>query len=159
FKVLDVDASMSRKGVSYSTRTGGGFAAAQGGGRARFQRRFREGVQGSPRRNLEPRPQIMLRHNGLSAATDESRGRGADVGRSDQIKLDQYFTSLRDMENQLAVGLQRPEKREACTISKKPDEAKRGASIDIVNTNTKTMARLLAMAMACNQSRVFNFVH
>jgi hypothetical protein len=35
----------------------------------------------------------------------------------------------------------------------------RGASVDIVNANTKTMARLLAMGLACNQTRVFNFVH
>jgi hypothetical protein len=29
----------------------------------------------------------------------------------------------------------------------------------VVNANTKVMARLLAMGLACNQSRVFNFVH
>jgi hypothetical protein len=31
--------------------------------------------------------------------------------------------------------------------------------VDVVNANTKVMARLLAMAMACNQTRLFNFVH
>ena len=29
----------------------------------------------------------------------------------------------------------------------------------MVNANTKAMAKLLAMALACNQTKVFNFVH
>jgi hypothetical protein len=40
-----------------------------------------------------------------------------------------------------------------------PKEAPRAASVDVVNGNTKVLARLLAMGLACNQTRVFNFVH
>ena len=35
----------------------------------------------------------------------------------------------------------------------------KSASVDVINANSKAMARLLAMAMACNQTKVFNFVH
>jgi hypothetical protein len=159
FRVLDVDASMSRRGVSYSTRTGGAFATPEATPLALYNRIFGEGFQDPNSDNWKPDPNIMLRQSVLSAITEERQALMANVGRNDQIKLDQYFTSLRDMETQLAVGLQRPEKCEACVIPKSPEEGKRGASIDIVNNNTRTMARLLAMALACNQTRVFNFVH
>jgi hypothetical protein len=81
------------------------------------------------------------------------------LGKADQQKMDQYFSSVRDMENQLAVGLKKPEKCESCLVPEAPKEPARGASVDIVNGNTKTMAKLLAMGLACNQSRVFTFVH
>jgi hypothetical protein len=101
----------------------------------------------------------MLRQSVLSAVRDQRAALMAGVGKSDQIKLDQYFSSVRDMENQLAVQLQKPDKCEACVVPATPKEAPRGASVDIVNSNTKTMARLLAMGLACNQTRVFTFVH
>lgn len=159
FKVLDVDASMSRKGVSYSTRTGAGFATPETTPLALYKRIFGEGFQDPNSDNWKPDPNIMLKQSVLSAITEQRQSLMANVGKADQVKLDQYFTSLRDMENQLAVQLLKPEKCEACVIPAAPKEGKRGASIDIVNSNTKQMARLLAMAMACNQTRVFNFVH
>lgn len=159
FKVLDVDASMSRKGVSYSTRSGGAFSTPETTSLALYERIYGEGFQDPNSDNWKPDPNIMLKQSVLSAITEQRQALMANVGKSDQVKLDQYFTSLRDMENQLSVQLQRPDKAEACIIPKPPVEGKRGASVDIVNNNTKTMARLLAMAMACNQTRVFNFVH
>lgn len=159
FKVLDVDASMSRKGVSYSTRSGTAFSTPETTSLALYERIYGEGFQDPNSDNWKPDPNIMLKQSVLSAITEQRQALMANVGKSDQVKLDQYFTSLRDMENQLSVQLQRPDKAEACIIPKPPVEGKRGASVDIVNSNTKTMARLLAMAMACNQTRVFNFVH
>ena len=159
FKVLDVDASVSRKGVSYSTRTGGAFATPETTPLALYNRIFGEGFQDPNSDNWKPDPNIMLRQSVLSAITEQRQYLMANVGRTDQVKLDQYFTSLREMENQLAVQLQRPEKCEACVIPPAPGEMRKAASVDVVNSNTKTMARLLAMAMACNQTKVFNFVH
>jgi hypothetical protein len=52
-----------------------------------------------------------------------------------------------------------PDKAEACKVPASPKEPARGASVDLVNSNTRVMARLLAMGLACNQTRVFNFVH
>jgi hypothetical protein len=101
----------------------------------------------------------MLRQSVLSAVKDQRDALMAGVGKADQVKLDQYFTSVREMENSLTVQLQRPEKCEACVVPTAPKEVPRGASVDIVNSNTRTMARLLAMGLACNQTRVFNFVH
>ena len=159
FKVLDIDASMSRQPVSYSTRTGATFASPETTPLALYTRLFGQGFQDPNSDNWQPDPSIMLRQSVLSAVTDQRQALMAGVGKADQIKLDQYFSSVRDMENQLAVQLQKPEKCGACVVPAAPKEAPRGASVDVVNANTKMMAKLLAMGLACNQSRVFTFVH
>jgi len=157
FKVLD--ASASGKVVSYSTRTGSAFATPETTPLDLYTRLFGPGFQDPNSPNWTPDPSIMLQQSVLSAVGDQRQALMAGVGRSDQVKLDQYFTAVREMENQLALGLERPEKCESCVVPKPPGAAVRGASVDVVNANTKTMARLLAMALACNQSKVFNFVH
>ena len=159
FKVIDIDASMSRQPVSYSTRTGNTFATPETTPLALYTRLFGAGFQDPNSDNWKPDPSIMLRQSALSAVKDQRQALMAGVGKADQIKLDQYFTSLRDMENQLAIQLQKPEKCAACTPPAAPKETPRSASVDAVRVNTKTMARLLAMGLACNQTRVFNFVH
>jgi hypothetical protein len=159
FKVLDIDASMSRLPVSYSTRTGNTFATPETTPLALYTRLFGEGFQDPNSDNWKPDPSIMLRQSVLSAVTDQRQALISGVGKADQLKLDQYFTSVREMENQLAIQLQRPDKCAACTPPPAPKEIPRAASVDAVRANTKAMAKLLAMGLACNQTRVFNFVH
>jgi len=159
FKMIDIDASMSRQPVSYSTRTGNTFATPETTPLSLYTRLFGAGFQDPNSDNWKPDPSIMLRQSVLSAVKDQRQALMAGVGKADLIKLDQYFTSLRDMENQLAIQLQKPEKCAACTPPAAPKETPRSASVDAVRANTKTMARLLAMGLACNQTRVFNFVH
>jgi len=159
FKVLDVDASVSRRPVSYSTRTGNTFATPEATPLALYTRLFGQGFQDPNADNWKPDPSIMLRQSVLSAVKDQRQSLMSNLGKSDQVKLDQYFTSVREMENSLEIQLQRPDKAEACLIPSSPKEPVRGASVDIVNANTRTMAKLLAMGLACNQTKVFNFVH
>ena len=159
FKTLDIDGSISRLPVSYSTRTGATFASPETTPLGLYTRLFGAGFQDPNSDNWKPDPSIMLRQSVLSAVTDQRQSLMAGLGKADQVKLDQYFTSVRDMENQLAIQLQKPEKCQACVVPPVPKEAPRSASVDAVNANTKTMARLLAMGLACNQSRVFTFVH
>lgn len=159
FKVLDIDASVSRQPVSYSTRTGVTFAMPETTPLSLYARLFGPGFQDPNSDNWRPDPSIMLRQSVLSAIKDQRQALMTGVGKSDQVKLDQYFTSVREMENQLETQLQKPEKCEACVVPPAPKEASRSASIDSVRANTKAMARLLALGLACNQTRVFNFVH
>jgi len=158
FKSIEVSAN--GKPVSYSTRTGRTFATPEPTPIALYHRLFGPGFQDPNSPNWQPDPSIMLNQSVLSGVSEQRRALLAQVGKSDQVKLDQYFTSLREMENQLAIQLQRPAKAEACVIPAKPkDEPMKSASVDVINANSKAMARLLAMAMACNQTKVFNFVH
>lgn len=159
FKVLDIDASASRKPVSYSTRDGVTFAAPETTPLSLYQRLFGEGFQDPNSDDWKPDPSIMLRQSVLSAVKDQRQSLMAGVGKEDQVKLDQYFTSIREMENQLAIQLQKPEPCEACEVPAEPGETPRSASVDAVRANTRAMAKLLAMGLACNQTRVFNFVH
>jgi hypothetical protein len=157
FKVLDISAS--GKTTSYSSPGGAAFATPETSPLALYTRLFGEGFQDPNSPNWKPDPNIMLKQSVLSAITDQRQALMANLGSADKAKMDQYFTSLREMENQLAIEQQRPEKCESCVIPAKPAETPRAASIDVVNGNTKAMAKLLAMGLACNQSRVFNFVH
>ncbi|GAB3285632.1 DUF1552 domain-containing protein [Parahaliea aestuarii] len=159
FKSVDIDASMSRTPVSYSTRSGKTFASPEVNPLGLYTRLFGAGFQDPNSDNWQPDPSIMLRQSVLSAVKEQRQALMSTVGQADRIKLDQFFSSVRDMENQLAVQLERPEKREACNPPVEPGELPRGASVDVVNENTRLMARLLAMGMACDQTRAFNFVH
>jgi hypothetical protein len=159
FKVIDIDASMSRQPISYSTRTGNTFATPETTPLALYTRLFGAGFQDPNSDDWKPDPSIMLRQSVLSAVKEQRQALMAGAGKADQIKLDQYFTSLRDMENQLAIQLQKPDKCAACAPPAAPKEAPRSASVDTVRANTRAMAKLLAMGLACNQTRVFNFVH
>jgi hypothetical protein len=159
FKSLELDASMSRLPVSYSTRTGNTFATPETTPLALYTRLFGAGFQDPNSDNWKPDPAIMLRQSVLSAVKDQRAELMKGVSKADQIKLDQYFSSLRDLENQLAIQLQQPEKCAACVAPAAPKELPRSASVEAVRANTKTMAKLLAMGLACNQTRVFNFIH
>ncbi len=159
FKSIDIDASISRQPVSYSTRTGSTFASPDVTPLALYTRLFGPDFQDPNSDNWKPDPSIMLRQSVLSAVTEERQALMKGLGKDDQVKLDQYFSSVRDLENQLAIQMQKPEKCEACVVPSAPQDIPRGASVDLVNENTKTLAKLLAMGLACNQSRVFTFVH
>ncbi len=159
FKVIDIDASASRQPVSYSTRTGVTFATPETTPLALYTRLFGAGFQDPNSDNWKPDPSIMLRQSVLSAVKDQRQALMAGVGKDDQVKLDQYFTSVREMENQLAIQLQKPEHCEACVTPTAPKDTPRSATVDAVRANTKALAKLLAMGLACNQTRVFNFVH
>src|SRR5260370_3532385 len=159
FQVLDIDASVSRQPVSYSTLTDVTFAMPVTTPLSLYTRLFGAGFQDPNSDNWKPDPSIMLRQSVLSAIKDQRQALMAGVGKSDQIKLDQYFTSVREMENQLATQLQKPEKFESFVVPTAPNETPRSATVDSVRANTKAMAKLLALGLACNQTRVFNFVH
>lgn len=159
FKALDIDASVSRRPISYSTRTGTTFASPDVTPLALYTRLFGSGFQDPNDPNWKADPAIMLNQSVLSAVTEQRQALMRSVGHEDHIKLEQYFTSLREMENQLAVQLLRPAPKDACVIQQAPEEIARAASVDVVNGNTRVMARLLAMGLACDQSRVFNFIH
>jgi hypothetical protein len=158
FKSIEVSAN--GKPISYSTRSGRTFATPEPTPFALYQRLFGTGFQDPNSPNWQPDSSIMLNQSVLSGVTEQRRALLKQVGRTDQMKLDQYFTSLREMENQLAIQLQRPARADACSIpAKLKEEVPKSASVDVINANSKAMARLLAMAMACNQTKVFNFVH
>jgi hypothetical protein len=158
-RIKALDLGPSGKSTSYSTRTGKSFATPETTPVSLYMRLFGDGFQDPNRPDWKPDPDIVLRQSVLSAITEQRQALMASLGKADRVKLDQYFTSLRETENSLAIQLERPEKREACAIPSKPMAGKQGISIDLVNAHNKQMAKLLAMGLACNQTKVFNVVH
>ena len=158
FKQIDISASGERS-ANYSTRNGRTYSTPETTPLALFNRLFGEGFQDPNDPNWKPNQDIILRQSALSAVAEQRKALMAEAGTADRAKLDQYFTSLREIENQLAMQLEKPEPCEACSVPEAPPGAPVSVIVDVVNNNSKTMARLLAMGLACNQTRVFNFVH
>lgn len=145
--------------LSYSTDTGTSFNTPDASPLALYTRLFGEGFQDPNSDNWKPDPNVLLRRSVLSTVTDQRKKLMSQAPAADRAKLDQYFTSVRSMEEQITVELQRPAKAEACLVPKAPADLKRSGQIDKVNTNNKLMAELMAMALACNQTKVFSVVH
>lgn len=158
FKAIDLSAS-GQAAANYSTRNGKTYATPETSPLDLYTRLFGEGFQDPNDPDWKPNSDIMLRKSVLSAIGEQRRALEQDVGAGDKAKLDQYFTSLREIENQLAMQLERPEKCEACEVPEAPKAAPKSVTVDVVNSNSRQMARLLAMGLACNQTRVFNMVH
>lgn len=112
--------------------------------------------------DFTPDPFVMAERSALSAVKDERQALMKDLGASDRARLDEYFTSLRELEGRLDIELSRPAPLESCTV---PDEVasfevdKRsysGVEIDSVVERNKLFSKILAHAVACDQTRVFN---
>lgn len=147
------------KTLSYSTRTGTGFNTPEVSPLTLYQRVFGEGFADPNDPNWKPDVNVMLRKSVLSAITEQRVALYAQASAADRIKLDQYYTSLRETEEQLAIQLQRPAECESCVVPPEPEAPNIRGQIDIVNHNSKLMAQLTAMALACNQTKIFNVVH
>jgi hypothetical protein len=145
--------------LSYSTDTGTSFNTPDATPLALYTRLFGEGFQDPNSDNWKPDQNVLLRRSVLSAVSEQRKSLLASAPAADKAKLDQYFTSIRTMEQQIEVELQRPAKAEACLVPKAPVEGKRSGMIETVNANNKIMAELMAMALACNQTKVFSVVH
>ena len=70
--------------------------------------------------------------------------------------MDQYFTSVREAEQQIAAELKRPDIEAKVTIPSAPDEMVVNSALPNMRKVMPLMARLGALAMATDQTRVFN---
>ena len=109
--------------------------------------------------NFTPDPKLMVRKSVLSGISDQRQELERSLGAADRQRLDQYFTSIRELENRLELQLQKPPAAPNC---KKPGEAKEttvGTDVELVSARHRAMTDLLAMALVCNQTKVFNMVY
>ena len=97
----------------------------------------------------------MVRHSVLSTVAEERQALMAEVSAWDRARLEEYFTSVRDIETQMAVQLEKPVPLPACTIPKVPDDSK-GVLVSQMRITHRLFAQLAAHALSCGQTRVFN---
>ncbi|MET0251447.1 MAG: DUF1552 domain-containing protein, partial [Novosphingobium sp.] len=158
FSSLDVSAIGDPRN-SLSGRGGGNLNPAEGSASGLYQRIFGLGFKDPNGANFTPDPKVMARRSVLSAVTDQRHSLERVVGAADRQKLDQYYTSVRQLEKQLDVELTKPEPLQACVVpGKAPESMPVNAEIENVVTNHALMADLLVMALACDQTRVFNMM-
>jgi Protein of unknown function (DUF1552) len=98
-------------------------------------------------------PRLALRRSVLDAVRDDATRLKQRLGANDQRRLDQHLESIRALENQIRAIEDAPPPPSACAQPSAPASA----------TGDKTaindaMAGLLAMALACDQTRVFSLL-
>jgi Protein of unknown function (DUF1552) len=155
FRSLEISASGDPRN-SLSGRGAGNINPSEVSPVALYTRLFGPGFRDPNKADFTPDPQTMARRSVLSAVTEQRQALAARLGAADKAKLDQYFTSLRQLESQLDVELTKPAPMQACIVPSKPAERTVNADVDNVLSNHKIMTDLLVMALACDQSRVFN---
>lgn len=102
-------------------------------------------------------PRLGLRRSVLDAVRGDLERLQGRLGAEDRTRLDQHLTGVRELETRLARLQEDPPNLEACTragepLPAYPDEAGRPQ----LQARSKAMADLLAMALACDQTRVFS---
>lgn len=144
---------------SYSYRGVGNHNAAEVSPTNFYLRLFGPEFRDPSDKDFKPDPRIMLRQSVLSAVKDDRARLVQTVGNEDKARLDQYFTSVRELEQQLEVSLSEPPAMEACHRPERPEEGELGYEVETVNKTHDILAKLLALALACDQTRVFNMMY
>ena len=122
-----------------------------------YVRLFGPGFTDPNQAEFKPDAMVMARNSALSTLADQRKALEARVGVRDRERLDQYFTALRQIEQQLAIQLEKPAPLEACVVVGQPqDTTPANSEIEQVVANHKVMVRLLTLALLCDQTRVFN---
>ena len=140
----------------YSSLGGANTLPADPSPMALYTRLFGPGFQDPSKADWKPDPQVMLQQSVLSAVSDERKDFMKNLGAGDKTRMDQYFTSVREAELQLAAELKRPEIVAKVDIPAAPGEMPVNYALPNVRTVTPLMAKLGALALATDQTRVFN---
>jgi hypothetical protein len=125
-----------------------------------YQRVFGPEFQDPNSPDFHPNPELMLRKSVLSAVREDSARLKRKLGAADRERLDQYFTSIRSLEQRLALQLQKPPPVPNFRMPPRPPEVPTvGQQAQIVAERHNLMTDILVMALASNQTRVFNMVY
>lgn len=124
-----------------------------------YNRLFGTGFQDPNADTFTPDPKVLVRKGSLSVVLDDVKKLEREVGAEDRQRLDQYFTGLRDLERRFDLQLTKPEPREACVITPEPADLPAGLDADLVAKRHRLMTDLMLMAVACDQTRVFNMFY
>ena len=120
-----------------------------------YRRIYGDGFIDPNQADFAPNPEVMVRHSVLSAVTEQREKLMNSVSFDDRSRLDEYFSSLRDVEQKLAFELERPAPLPACSIPSM-DVEEIGTMVAQVQHTHKQFATLLSHALACGQTRIFH---
>lgn len=158
FRSLEMAATANPK-HTYSRRSESVVNPSEPSALGLYTRVFGEGFRDPNAAEFTPDPRVLLRQSALSVVSDDRKRLEASLGQADKVRLDEYFTALRQLERQLEIQLQKPPPLEACSAPEAPHALEESLNVDVVDKNHDLMANVLALALACDQTRVFNMVY
>jgi hypothetical protein len=100
-------------------------------------------------------PKLALRRSVLDAIREDANTLGKRLGASDRMRLDQHLSSIRTLENQIIAIESAPPPPTGCAAPEHPGDLQGASKTEITNA----MAELLALSLACDQSRVFSIMY
>jgi hypothetical protein len=142
---------------SYSSLGGANTLPAEASPLSLYTRLFGPGFQDPSKGDWKPDPQVMIQQSVLSVVADDRKRAMQNLSAADKVRMDQYFTSVREAELQMAAELQKPEIQAKVTIPEAPPEMVANNALPNLRKTVPLMAKLGALAMATDQTRVFNF--
>lgn len=155
FRSLEMAATGNAR-HSNSLRDVSGVNPAEPSALGLYQRIFGSGFADPNAANFAPDPNVLLRKSALSIVGEDRKRLERQLGHSDKARLDQYFTAVRQLEQQLELQTKKPPPLKACAIPGAPSDAPLDSEINNVIANHELMTQTLALALACDQTRVFN---
>ena len=124
--------------------------------KALFDRIFSDGFQ-LPGDEPIVDPKLSLRRSVLDAVSADISRLKQRVGSVDRERLDKHFDGVRDLERRLQKLEEDPPNLEACAYPATPlDEYPKLDGRIPMKEISRAMADILAMALACDQTRVFS---
>lgn len=141
---------------SYSYQAAGSPNPSETSPAALYRRLFGAGFQDPNSLEFKPDTKILAQRSVLSAISEDRQKLMQTVGAADRHRLDEYFTSIRQIEQQLELQLQAPAPVKNFSMPAATDAEGKGSEMGQVMETHRIIADLLAKALQCNQTNVFN---
>ena len=122
-----------------------------------YTRLFGPGFADPGDASFQPDPRTLLRKSALSVVREDTARLQTRLGTYDRQRLDQYLTSLRQLEQQIEVSL-RPPDLAACRKPAAPAGEDVGSDLERATATHRLLADLAIAALLCDQTRVVNMV-
>jgi hypothetical protein len=155
FRSIEVSCCGNKR-ESYSSLGGSNINPPEISPLGLYTRLFGPGFQDPSKADWKPNVDVMLQKSVLSVVADDRQLLLKGVGAGDRARLDQYFTSVRELEKTLEVELRRPEIVAQVTVPAAPEELPMNKAVPNLKKVTPIIAQLLAIGLATDQTRIFN---
>jgi hypothetical protein len=155
FRSLEVSCDGDRR-ATWSARGSSGLNPAEVSPLALYGRIFGAEFKDPNAANFTPDPGVMVRKSVLTGVSEQRRDLMTKVSASDKARLDEYFSSIRDLEQQFAIELERPRPLPSCSVPPKIESESVGSLVSQTRKTHQQFSQLLAHALSCGQTQVFN---
>ena len=155
FRSLEVGCDGDRRST-WSARGANGMNPAEVSPLALYTRIFGPEFKDPNSATFTPDPATMIRRSVLSGVAEQRKDLVQELSASDRARLDEYFTSVRDLEQQLSVELERPTALPACSVPPQPEQPHVSTLVDDTRATHRQFAQLLAHALSCGQTQIVN---